>query len=241
MKLCDIWKDSPMHLRFLQSVTNPNLLEPNKPHLREALLFCFYLKKSTAEAHRMLIEAYGEACMSESSCREWFRRFKDRDFDVEKKECSGRPKLFEDEEMKAILDADVEESNKIITGERYRLQLMRFSRALKDKPLQYAEKHDKVILQHDNVMRPVKNYLETLKWEVLPHPLYIPDIFLSDYHLFRAMTHGVSSQHSTSYEDTKNWIDSWIFSKEEQFFRCGIRMLPKRWAKVVGSDGNYFE
>ncbi|KAG5324239.1 MOS1T transposase, partial [Pseudoatta argentina] len=47
------------------------------------------------------------------------------------------------------------------------------------RPL-YAQRHDKVILLHDNarphVAKPVKTYLETLKWEVLPHPLYSPDI-----------------------------------------------------------------
>ena len=37
-----------------------------------------------------------------------------------------------------------------ITGDRYRMQLMRLSRALKDKWPQYNERHDKVILQHDN-------------------------------------------------------------------------------------------
>ena len=37
-----------------------------------------------------------------------------------------------------------------ITGDRYRTQLMRLSRALKDKRPQYNERHDKVILQHDN-------------------------------------------------------------------------------------------
>ena len=46
---------------------------------------------------------------------------------------------------------------------------MRLSRALKEKRLQYQERHDKVILQHDNarphVAKPVKTYLETLKWE----------------------------------------------------------------------------
>ena len=58
-----------------------------------------------------------------------------------------------------------------ITGDRYRTQLMRLSR-LKDKRPQYNERHDKVILQHDNarphVAKVVKTYLETLKWEVLP-------------------------------------------------------------------------
>jgi len=47
---------------------------------------------------------------------------------------------------------------------------MCLSQALKDKRPQYNERHDKVILQHDNaqsnVAKVVKTYLETLKWEV---------------------------------------------------------------------------
>ncbi|EGI58337.1 Mariner Mos1 transposase [Acromyrmex echinatior] len=49
--------------------------EPNKRHLRELLIYFFNLKKSTAEAHRLLVEAYGEAVLSERSCREWFQKF----------------------------------------------------------------------------------------------------------------------------------------------------------------------
>jgi len=64
-------------------------------------------------------------------------------------------------------------SNKTITGALYRTQLMRLSRALKEKRAHYS-RHDKIILLHDNarphVAAPVKTYLETLKWEVLPHP-----------------------------------------------------------------------
>lgn len=135
--------------------------------------------------------------------------------------------------------------NETITGDRYRLQLMRLSRALKEKRPQYEERHDKVILQHDNarphVATQVKKYLETLKWEILPHPPYSPDIAPSDYHLFRSMTHGLSEQRFYSYEETKNWVDSWIASKDESFFRRGIRMLPERWEKVVASDGQYFQ
>jgi len=91
-----------------------------------------------------------------------------------------------------------------------------------------------------HVAAPVKTYLETLKWEVLPHPPGSPDIAPSDYHLFRS-THGLSEQHFTSYEDTKNCIDDWIASKDEAFFRRSIHMLPERWEKIVASDGHYIE
>ncbi|GBP71541.1 Mariner Mos1 transposase [Eumeta japonica] len=39
--------------------------KPNKRHLWELLIYFFDLKKSAAEAHRLLIEAYNEAALSE--------------------------------------------------------------------------------------------------------------------------------------------------------------------------------
>jgi len=119
---------------------------------------------------------------------------------------------------------------------------MRLSRALKEKRAHYYSRHDKIILLHDNarphVAAPVKTYLETLKWEVLPYSPYSPDIAPSDYHLFQSMTHGLSEQHLTSYEDTKNCIDDWIASKDEVFFQRGPHATRKMGKN---SDGHYFE
>lgn len=340
--------------------------EPNKRHLREILIYFFNLKKSAAKAHQLLVEAYGEGALSERTCREWFQKFKNGDFDVEDKDRSGRPKIYEDAELEELLEEDSSQTQKelaltlevtqqavshrlkslgmihkqgnwvpyelkprdierrlclsemllarhkkkgflhrivtgdekwihydnpkrkkswglpghaststakpnihgkklmlciwwdqlgvvyyellnpseTITGALYRTQLMRLSRALKEKRPQYYSRHEKIILLHDNarphVAAPVKKYLETLDWEVLPHPPYSPDIAPSDYHLFRSMAHALTTQRFTSYEDTKNWVDSWIASKDKEFFRRGIRMLPERWEKVVASDGQYF-
>ena len=40
--------------------------------------------------------------------------------------------------------------NETITGKQYRTQLMRLSRALREKWPQYEQRHEKVILQHNN-------------------------------------------------------------------------------------------
>ena len=48
--------------------------------MREALLFCFNLKKLAAEC----LEAYGDNTLSETTCRDWFRRFNDN-FDLNDK------------------------------------------------------------------------------------------------------------------------------------------------------------
>jgi len=77
---------------------------PNKQHLREALLFCFNLKENAAEARRLLEKAYGEHAQSKTTCEDWFKRFRNGDFDTEDKERSGRPKTFEDADLQALLD-----------------------------------------------------------------------------------------------------------------------------------------
>jgi len=80
--------------------------EPNKRHLREFLIYFFNLKTSAAEAQRLLVEAYGDIALSEKSCRKWFQKFKNGEFDVEDKERSEKPKVYEDAELEALLDED---------------------------------------------------------------------------------------------------------------------------------------
>ena len=44
--------------------------------------------------------------ISEGSCHEWFQKFKNGEFDIEDKERSGRPKVYEDAESEALMDQD---------------------------------------------------------------------------------------------------------------------------------------
>ena len=80
--------------------------EPNKRHLRELLIYFFNLKKFAVEAHQLLVETYGEAAISERSCREWFQKFKNGEFEIEDKERSGRLKVYEDAKLEALFDQD---------------------------------------------------------------------------------------------------------------------------------------
>ena len=72
-----------------------SVFEPNSGHLREILIFCFHLKKTAVEAHRMLSSTCGEAALSEIMCREWFQRFKSGDFDVENRHAGGKKENFQ--------------------------------------------------------------------------------------------------------------------------------------------------
>ena len=78
----------------------------NKVNLRRILLHYFIQKKSAAESHTILVETYGDNALSETTCRHWFRRFKNNDFELEEKERFGLPKKFEDKELEELLDQD---------------------------------------------------------------------------------------------------------------------------------------
>ena len=73
-------------------------------NLRHSLLFLFHQKKKAVEAHRLLVETYGEHAPVIRTCETWFRLFKSGDFYSTDNEHPGAAKKFEDEELQALLD-----------------------------------------------------------------------------------------------------------------------------------------
>ena len=338
---------------------------PEKVVLRGNLITFFHLKKTAAESHRLLVEAYGEHAPTQKTCERWFACFRSGDFDVEDKERPGQPKKFEDEELQALLDENscqtqqelalelgvaqstiserlhamgkirklgkwvphqLDENqlnaritactkhlaehkkhsflSRIVTGdekwvyydnpkrkadyvdpgqpstaqakrdihcqklmlciwwdqkgvvyyellkpnetvnkERYRRQLGNLAEALNEKRPLIARKHHKVLFHDDNA-RPhraniVKEKIERLGWDHLDHPPYSPDLAPSDYHLFRSMQVSLADVRFRNAEEVRKWVDDWIASKDEDFFKRGINKLPRRWEEVIANDGQY--
>ena len=83
----------------------------NYHHLREVLLYYFISKKTAAD--RILVKVYGGHALSETTCRDWFLRFKSDDFDLSNKNRGKPPKKFEDVELQALLDEDSTQTLKI--------------------------------------------------------------------------------------------------------------------------------
>ncbi|GFY15612.1 mariner Mos1 transposase [Trichonephila clavipes] len=69
-----------------------------------------------------------------------------------------------------------------------------------------------------------------------PTPLaYSPDFAPSDFHLFLSMAHGLADQHFRSYEEIKNWNDSWITSKDDQFYAGNPTAIIGKKVKLVAT------
>ena len=81
---------------------------------------------------------------------------------------------------------------------------------------------------------------KSLGWEVLPHPPYSPDLAPSDFHLFRSLEHFISGKRFINVHEVEAELNSFISSKDVNFFERGIKKLPSRWTKVISNDGDYF-
>ena len=80
-----------------------------------------------------------------------------------------------------------------VNSKRYQNQLVQLNHSLLVKCPECVNKHGKIILLHDNAtphtFKVVKSMLKDMKWEVLTHLRYSPDLAPSDFHLFRSMAH----------------------------------------------------
>ena len=93
-----------------------------------------------------------------------------------------------------------------VNTKRYQ-QLIDLNHSLLKKRPEYQKRQHKVIFLHDNapsyMVKPVRDTLEALSWEVLPHAAYSPDLAPFDYHLFALIGHALAEQRFSSYEDVK--------------------------------------
>ena len=114
-----------------------------------------------------------------------------------------------------------------VNADVYSQQLIRLSQAFESKRRFNGKGKRKVFLQHDNA-RPhvaefIRQTIENLGWEVLPHPAYSPDLAPSDYHLFRSMEHFLREKSFTDYKSVENEVALYFYSKPTSFFEKRIK------------------
>ncbi len=87
----------------------------------------------------------------------------------------------------------------------------------------------------------VTKKLLDLGWEVLPYPPYSPDLAPTDYHLFRALDLRLRQKIFRNDDEVETWLTAFFDTQPVEFYRNGIESLPRRWRKVIDSDGKYFD
>ena len=75
-------------------------------HIRHVMLFLFDSGLNGTQAADNICEVYGADAITPKTCRKWFCRFKDGDRKFEDEPRSGRPSLFNDDQLRTLVEAD---------------------------------------------------------------------------------------------------------------------------------------
>ena len=81
--------------------------------------------------------------------------------------------------------------------------------------------------------------LNELSFELLPHPLYLPDLAPSDYYLFADLKKMLKGKRFYSNEEIITETNAYFEGKDRSFYKKGIEMLEKRWTDRVAFEGDY--
>ena len=79
--------------------------------------------------------------------------------------------------------------------------------------------------------------MTSLKFTVVPHPPYSPDLAPSDFWLFPNLKQTLKGQHFLSDAEVEAAVRKWISSKPETFFINGM----EKWIERVAINGYYVE
>jgi histone-lysine N-methyltransferase SETMAR len=80
-----------------------------------------------------------------------------------------------------------------------------------------------------------------LKWDVLRHPPYSPDLAPSDYHLFGPLNRVCRGKRFRNNDEVIAAMQSWIHEQPKTCFETGIKKLPERWHKCIEVNRDYIE
>lgn len=75
-------------------------MSANKEHLRHIMLFYFRKGKNESQTCEKLCAVYGADAVDDSTCREWFQKFREENVDFKAASRPGRPVTTDKEKIK---------------------------------------------------------------------------------------------------------------------------------------------
>lgn len=146
-------------------------------------------------------------------------------------------------DSKGIIHIDYLPKGQTITGEYYCNVLEQFDKNLKEKRPHLARK--KVLFHHDNAPAHSSAIatakLVELRYELLPHPPYSPDLAPSDFFLFPNLKKWLGGKRFTSNEEVISETEAYFAEFDESYFLSGLEKLEHRWDKCIKLRGDYVE
>jgi len=142
-----------------------------------------------------------------------------------------------------IIFVDYLKKGKTITGEYYASLLDQLKVIISEKRPHLNRK--KVLFHQDNarVHTCLKSMakIEQLKFELVDHPPYSPDLAPSDFFLFPNLKKWLAGQRFSSNEEVIDQTNAYFEDLPKSYFSDGLKKLEKRLLKCIELQGDYVE
>jgi len=146
-------------------------------------------------------------------------------------------------DSRGIIFTDYLEKGRTITGQYYADLLGRFDAELMRKRPHLAQK--KVLFHHDNAPAHSSAIatakLVELRYELLPHPPYSPDLAPCDFFLFPNLKKWLGGKRFMSNEEVIDQTKAYFEEFDKSYFLDGLKKLEHRWTKCIELKGDYVE
>jgi histone-lysine N-methyltransferase SETMAR len=146
-------------------------------------------------------------------------------------------------DSKGIIHIDYLEKGKTVTGQYYADLLHSFNAKLRKKRPHLSKK--KVLFHHDNAPAHTSAIatakLFQLRYELVPHPPYSPDLAPSDFFLFPNLKKWLSGRRFYSNDEIINATNEYFDDLQTSYFLKGLEKLEHRWKKCIAVKGDYVE
>ena len=83
--------------------------------------------------------------------------------------------------------------------------------------------------------------LDQLRFELVAHPPYSPDLAPSDYYLFPNLKQWLQGKRFRSNEEVIAETEAYFEGLDVLYYRKGIEILENRYTKCIALEGNYVE
>ncbi|XP_018337766.1 PREDICTED: histone-lysine N-methyltransferase SETMAR-like [Trachymyrmex septentrionalis] len=223
-----------------------------KQEYRILIKHCFLMGKTSEQSLQWLQKCYPTSAPSRTTVYRWFSEFKMGRTSTEDAPRSGRPKEATNAEIVKQVHRIVLSDRKVklrelaevvgISKERAGyilhdlLEMKKLSARWVPRLLTVDQKQQRV---DDSTAAMAK--LDQLRFELVAHPPYSPDLVPSDYYLFPNLKRWLQGKRFRSNEEVIAETEAYFEGLDVSYYRKSIEMLENRYTKCIALEGNYVE
>ena len=175
-------------------------------------------------------------------CRQWVGPGSPRPKKFETQPSAGKVMATVFWDAKGVIMSDFLPKWSTITGVYCANLLDQLRTAIHEK--RWGKLSEDVLLQQDNVRvhtcKVAMDAVEQNRYELIPHPAYLPDLAPSDFFLFPNLKKDIRGLHFRS-DEVVTAFEERVNGKDPDFFSSGLMALEHRWSKCITLEGNYIE